>query len=366
MSSHAEQPHRTFHMGFAYQPHDWNEEAFEYAFTKVAEYGDLIGVFFDAYVPWQEAYEKKPYHPVQEHEIQKRINGVRQHKNLLLGLSILGGDRVSLAGNLGVTDEPRRGRWQTSTFDDPHVIAAYLNYCRDMIKRFDPDYFVYVMEVDAGLTEVHDPRFQSLLNAIKQIYPVLKREFPDLPILLEFMLENDEEMQKRKGVVEALLPYSDYYAVSSYPFLMTGGDPADIPADWFSRAREIAPDKPFAIVEGNHLAENFYHAQLGVALPGTEKKLLIPGNEKWQADYIELLLSEAQKMEAVFVLQWNIRDLDQLTELLRGGGSMLDPEVEPFAALATDCGLFDEHGRARPASKVWKKWLGLPRVRNPS
>jgi len=359
--SHAEQRQRSFLLGFAYQPHDWNEGAFDYAFDKVAEYGDIIGVFFDGHVPWQEAYENRAYHPVQEKEIQKRLNGIRQHTNLLLGLSILGGDRVSLAGNLGKTEAPRRGQWKDRTFDHPDVIAAYLNYCRDMINRFDPDYFVYVMEVDAGLKETDDPRFQSLLNAVKQIYPVLKEEFPELPILLEFMLENDEEMKKREQVVAALLPYSDFYAVSSYPFLMTGGDAANIPTNWFSRVREIAPDKPFAIVEGNHLAENFYHPTLGVSIPGTDKKLLIPGREDWQADYIRFLLQEAQDLNAEFVLQWNIRDLDQLTELLTGGGSVLDPDVEPFAALATDCGLFDEHGRARPASAIWKRWLELPR-----
>lgn len=361
LTGHAQEDHRSFYMGFAYQPHDWSEEAFTYAFDKVAEYGDMIGIVFDAHVPWQEAYDGKPYHPVQELEIEKRLNGIRDHHKVLLGLSILGSDRVSLSGNLGETDGPRTGSWASKTFDDRDVITAYLNYCRDMIGRFDPDYFVYVMEIDAGLSNIDDARFQSLLRAVKKIYPVLKEEFPSLPILLEFSLRNDEEMEARSEVVKALLPYTDMYAVSTYPFLMTGGDPADIPRNWFSRAREIAPGKPFAVVEGNHLAENFYHPTLGISIPGQKKKLLIPGSEEWQAGYIEFLLEQAQMLDAEFVMQWNIRDLDQLTAKLTGGGSGLDPDVEPFAALATDCGLFDENGRARPAAHVWKAWLERPR-----
>ena len=357
----AQEETRSFYMGFAYQPHDWSEEAFTYAFDQVAEYGDMIGIFFDGYVPWQEASDGGRYHPVQEQEIRKRLNGTREHQQVLLGLSLLGGDRVSLSGNLGETEEPRSGPWATMAFDDPEVIDAYLSYCRDMIGRFDPDYFVYVMEVDAGFTDVADPRFVSLLNAIRQIYTALKSEFPELPITLEFSLQNEQEMRKRAEVVQALLPYSDLYAVSSYPFLMTGGNPADIPKNWFARSRDIAPGKPFAIVEGNHLAENFYHPTLGIDVAGDGKKLLIPGTEAWQAEYIRFLLDASQELEAEFVLQWNIRDLDQLTALLTGGGSGLDPEVEPFAALATDCGLFDETGRARPSSYIWKAWLERPK-----
>ena len=188
-----------------------------------------------------------------------------------------------------------------------------------------------------------------------------REEFPHIPIILEFSLQYDEEMKARSEVVKALLPFTDMYAVSSYPFLMTGGDPANIPRNWFSRVREVAPDKPFAVVEGNHLAENFYHPTMGIPVPGQKNKLLIPGTEEWQAGYVEFLLAEAQKLDAEFVLQWNIRDLDQLMSKLTGGGSGLDPDVEPFAALATDCGLFDENGRGRPASHVWKAWLERPR-----
>ena len=265
--SHADHLNRSFYQGFIYQPYDWNEAAFEDTFKVMGENSDLIGFYFDSFVPWNESAERKPYHLVQEQEIQKRLNGIRPHQKVFLGTSILGSDRVSLSGYLGKDEVPRTGKWKNKTFDEPEVIEAYLNWCRDLISRFKPNYFMYVAEVDAGFFDVEDPRFQSLLRAVKQIYPTLKQEYPRLPILLEFMLENDEEMNKRAEVTQLLLPYTDIYAVSTFPFLMTGGNPADIPVNWFSRVRKIAPNKPFAVVETNFLAENFYHPTQGIPIP---------------------------------------------------------------------------------------------------
>ncbi|MEM7772813.1 MAG: hypothetical protein AAF327_20170, partial [Cyanobacteria bacterium P01_A01_bin.37] len=341
--------------------YDWTEAAFEETFQVIGENSDIIGFYFDAFVPWDEALEKKPYHPVQEQEIQKRLNGIRPHQKVFLGTSLLGQDRVSLSGYLGENEVPRFGKWEDKSFDDPEVIEAYLNWCRDLINRFNPDYFMYVAEVDAGLFDIDDLRFQRLLNAVKQIYPVLKREYPQLPILIEFMLENDEEMEKRAEVTQLLRTYTDIYGVSTYPFLMTGGNPADISRNWFSRVKTIAPDKPFAVVETNFLAENFYHPTQGIPIPFRKKKLLIPARKQWQADYMEFLLSETNKLQAEFVLHWGYRDLDQLQALLDGTGGAFDSTIHGFASLSKDCGLIDEKGQPRPSFEVWQRWMSLPK-----
>ena len=352
---------RYFDQGFMYQPYDWSEEAFEDTFQVIGDNSDIIGFFFDSFIPWDEALEKKPYHPIQEKEIQKRINGIRKHQKVFLGTSILGDDRVSLSGYLGKDEIPRFGKWKNKTFNEPEVIEAYLNWCRDLIGRFNPDYFMYVAEVDAGFFEVNDVRFQNLFSAVKQIYPILKKEYPQLPIIIEFMLENDEEMSKRAEVTQLLLPFTDIYGVSTYPFLMTGGDPSQIPENWFSRVKKIAPNKPFAVIETNFLAESFYHPTQGIPIPFKKKRLLIPGRKKWQAEYIEFLLSEANKLKAEFVLYWGYRDLDQLQALLDNTGGKFDSNINGFASLAKDCGLIDEKGQHRPSFNVWQRWLSLPK-----
>ena len=353
---------RSFYQGFIYQPYDWSETAFEDTFQVMGENSDIIGFYFDAFVPWDEALANQPYHPVQEQEIQKRLNGIRPHQKIFLGTSILGQDRVSLSGYLGENEVPRFDKWKDKSFDDSEVIEAYLNWCRDLINRFKPDFFMYVAEADSGFFDVEDLRFQSLLSSLKQIYPALKREFPQLPILIEFMLENDEQMSKRAHVTELLLPYTDIYAVSTYPFLMSGGNPSDIPRNWFSRVKKIAPEKPFAVVETNFLAESFFHPTQGIPIPFRKKKLLIPARKKWQAEYIDFMLTEANKLQAEFVLHWGYRDLDQLQAKLDGTGGAFDSNLNGFASLAKDCGLIDEKGRSRPSFEVWQSWISLPKI----
>lgn len=127
-STAADLSYRSFHMGFAYQPYDWSEEAFQETFRLIDQHGDMIGIFFDGYVPWKEASEGKSYHPIHEREIEKRLKGIRPHQKVLLATSILANDRVSLAGNIGEHETPRMGIWKEKEFNDPQVIHAYLNY----------------------------------------------------------------------------------------------------------------------------------------------------------------------------------------------------------------------------------------------
>ena len=349
-------------MGFAYQPYDWSEPAFDETARLLGEYGDIVGIFFDGAVPWPEAAAQQPYHPDQEADINRRLAIAKPHHDVLLATSLLGSDRVSLSRYLGATELPRPGVWQDRNFNSPEVISAYLNWCKDLIDRFAPDYFVYVMEVNAAFDDVNDPRFIALHDAIAQIYPALKAWYPDLPLIIEFMLMNDEGMAARQDVTSALLPYTDIFGVSTYPFLHAGGDPAQIQEDWFSRGKALAGDKPFAILETNHLAEDFLHPTLGVAMPGREGSVLIPGEPRWQADYLRRLFSEAQALNAAFVIQWTSRDLDLLADRLRGTGTAFDPDLQPMANLAKDSGLFDEAGRPRPALAVWEDWFLRPVV----
>ena len=210
----------------------------------------------------------------------------------------------------------------------------------------------------SGLRNPSDPRFEQLLRLCKFIYPRLKKAFPKLPIFLEFMLENEEEMVKRKGVLPKLLPYTDMFAISTYPFLSAGGDPAEIPQDWFKRIRKLSGGKPWGIMETNHLAENFYHPTQGIRVSGRKDKLLIPSNEELQASYVHRLMQEAQSNRAEFILWWTLRDLDRLqTQLDNAAGAPL----EPFSKLANDCGIIDERGRRRLSAKAWTAWLKLPK-----
>lgn len=83
-------------------------------------------------------------------------------------------------------------------FDDPDVITAYINYCRDMIKRFKPDYMAYWIEVHYVATK-KPSQWPGFLKFAKEVYTTLKAENPSLPIFVSFSMDQfwqDERNQK--------------------------------------------------------------------------------------------------------------------------------------------------------------------------
>jgi hypothetical protein len=110
-------------------------------------------------------------------------------------------------------------KWQNKRFNDPGVIEAYLNHCRRMIEHFDPDYAAYGIEVNM-LAENPPDRFEKYLEMTGAVYRALKQEYPDLPLFLTLQLESFiKDPRTGRNAVERLLPFTDYIAVSSYPFL---------------------------------------------------------------------------------------------------------------------------------------------------
>ena len=117
-----------------------------------------------------------------------------------------------------------------------------------------------------------------------------------------------------------------------------------IPADWFSQMRTLAPDKPWAITETGYIAEDLRF--LGKT---------IRGSELWQAKYADLLLRQANSMNAEFIVWFVLRDYDRGMRTLE--------KIAIAAAVAPiwkDMGLIDGEGRGRAALKVWDAWLGTP------
>ena len=352
---------RPFLMGFTHQPFDWSEEAFQETAELVQQHADTITIFYDVGVPWIEAYEGKPYHVNVETDIERQLNLQKDFENVILLTSFLGSDRVHLAqyahGDAGTEDRP--GIWADLDFNDSQVVTAYLNYCRNLIDRFQPDYFGYVAEVDSAFTDITDSRFIKLRDMSETIYTTLKSEYPDLVVFAEFNLGDKPYMEARADVISALLPYSDIYALSAYParFETVAGDARKLSADWFDLARHYALGKPIAILETGFHAEHFMHPTLGVRVSDSDRRLLIPGGERSQALYTKQLLAAADRMDMEFVVLWTIRDLDALFTRLE----QADPDfASSMLRLAEHMGLYDRDGNPRAALDIWDTWLHLP------
>ena len=352
---------RGFLMGFTYQPYDWNDDAFSETSRLIHENGDLITIFDDTGIPWPEAFAGKSYHPNVLQKLKMNQAAIKPGQTVAVVSSALGIDRVTLAGYAGATEPMERpGVWKTRDFDNAEVVTAYLNYANDLISRYQPQYFCYLAEVNAVLVDVNSAAFEKVKRFAAKVYPALKSAHPELSVCIEFMLGNATYMQERRAVAQALLPYTDLFPVSTYPFHedSVAGDARKIPVDWFSNLTSHAGNKRFAILETSFAAENFFHPTLGIKVAGRSDRLLIPGGKKSQAIYVRRVLEEAHALNAEFVNFWTVRDTDRLHELIQLSDNTFS---DPMWKLTQDTGLFDETGEPRPALSVWRQWLLLPR-----
>jgi hypothetical protein len=108
----------------------------------------------------------------------------------------------------------------------------------------------------------------------------------------------------------------------------------------------MAPSKPFAIAETGWAAEY-------VAAPYPQT---IPETPARQQAYVEFLLRECTKLDAVFINWFMTRDYDDLWT----AEIQFLPD-NSLIRLWKDIGLYDGAGTGRPALATWKSTLALPR-----
>ncbi|MCP4204579.1 MAG: hypothetical protein GY769_21940 [bacterium] len=340
---------RPFYMGFTPFPYDVTTEAVEWTYERVLEHGDLIAHHLDTGVPWPEALAGSPYPPLVQNEIESRVVRTPDSQVVYLALTPLSQFRDGLAAywsDQGAVPPP--GPWARRAFDHPKVVEAYTAYCLELIDRLEPDYVAYGIEVD--LLAANDPdAFEAFKRLARKVYRKIKRRHSDLPLFLTFTLGQPGEWETKKKVMAPLLPYTDLLAISTYPFLAVGfdGDPNRIPAEWFTRIRELDPDKPIAVAETSHAAETLTLDGFGVS---------IPGRKSWQKVFAKRLLRDASALDMEFVVWFSIVDYDALWEVAAAMGAS-----EIFKAWR-DTGLYDQNLRPRPALKRWSKYLRRRRV----
>ncbi|MEZ5331240.1 MAG: hypothetical protein R2991_04130 [Thermoanaerobaculia bacterium] len=335
---------RPFRLGFTPYPPDVTDEAIAWTYAGISTTADLIAHHFDNGVPWEEALRGLPYPRLVADEIARRLASTPDGMPVYLAVTPISSLRDGLA--LAWTDEgavPLEEPWAGRSFDHPAVRKAFFRHCVRMIDTFHPDYFAYAVEIDL-LARLAPERFPALRKLLRTTYRKLEARYPELPIFFTFTLGQPGRWDDVRSVVEPLLPLTDVLAVSTYPYLAAGldGRPQNIPEDWFSQARNLDPEKPFAVAETGFTAEPVDLPTLGVHLPG---------RKAWQKRYVKDLLAEMTRLRASFVVWFVLGDYDLLWERAEAMGA---PEL--FKAWR-DTGLYDEKLHRRPALKVWKRFL---------
>ena len=343
---------RSFYMGMTPHPHDYTLEGVDEAYNILRNHTDIVAHHFDDGIPWPEAYEKRSYHPNVEEELNGRVKRLKNDQKVYVALAPLYSDRYSLAGYWGKESNMERpGEWKNRSFDDFEVVTAYTNFCRDLIDRFDPDYFNYGVEVNKNWKGVTDSNFIKFLQFAEKVYKTLKREYPDLPIFVSLIKDSVDMSETQIKINKKVLQFSDYVAVSTYPFWTLEyapdtADPSDLPENWFSAVAALAPEKPFCIAETGYIAEDLIIDAYSIT---------IKGRADYQAEYVKFLLEEMDTLDAEFVVWFVPRDYDLAWERLQDMG------FPPWGKIWRDCGFINENGNPRPALGVWDSWLQLKR-----
>lgn len=338
---------RHFHLGFTPFPYDISVDAVNYSYETIAANADMIVHHFDNGVPWVEALSGEPFSAHIMDDWNYRKEHTPKELTVFLTLTPISINRDRLAPYRGTADDmPLPAPWDSYNFDDPNVKTAFLNYVLRAVDFFQPDYLAIGIESNLLLNNAPE-KWDAYLELHRYVYAEVKAQHPDLPVMvtlfgLAFLdgYRGEDDHQAQMAAFEDIIAYSDYFAVSLYPYMskyMTAYIPPEMFDDLFSLS-----DKPLAISETGYPAQTFSIFNDTLVFESTPEK---------QAAYIESVLAEAEARQLAFVVNFVLRDYDALWEKIGGGD---------LATVWRDTGLFDEDGGARPALEAWRAALARP------
>src|SRR5688500_4411954 len=140
---------RPFLMGVPAMPYDFSAEAIEATQTFIVDHTDMVAIKFDEGIPWEEALQNRNTYTSGFEKSFTDKSKFPKEKKVFLSVTPLNKDKNAMAGYRDDGENsPNPDPWGRKDFDDPMVAKAYLNFCKEMIRRFRPDYFAYGIEVN--------------------------------------------------------------------------------------------------------------------------------------------------------------------------------------------------------------------------
>ena len=329
-------------MGFTDFPYAFSIQAVNEVAAIVRRDGDLAVLHFDDGVPWSEALAGTPYPAELQADLERKAQAVPSGHVRYLAITPISVTRDRLAPRPGGSPNPPP--FDGKSFDDPDVIRAFLAHAEKLIALYRPDFFAYGVEVNI-VRQLAPAEGDGFVAFAAAVYPRLKATHPTLPIFLTFQVDFLALGAPQEAAIREVLPYTDLLAASAYPY-EAQADPRAVSADLFDRLARLDSTKRFAVAETGWAAEN-------VTAPYPKS---IPADEERQRLYVERLLADATRLNAVFVSWFLARDYDDLWET-----TLKDLPSATLTRLWKDTGLYAGDGRARPAFASWRKVLEQPR-----
>ena len=321
---------RSYELGFTPWPYDATVDAVNFVYSEAAVRGDFIAHHLDGGIPWQEALDGTPYPADVENDLAGRLANTPMGMRTYLALSPLNGGRAGLAEYWGAsTNQPLPAPWDTRTLDDPNVIAAFSNFSADLIQRFNPEYFNLGIEVSE--LAINDAvAFDQLVVFTTAVVNDLRVPFPNLKLMVSVALKSpgSAEATTINAQMPQLIQLVDAVGVSVYPYVFfehaDKGDPANLPVDWLSQIQALAGNKEIASAETGWIAERLTIPFFGVD---------VDSNADMQAAYLTDLFSEAETLDAQFIVWFELVDFDALWNGVHG--------QDPVAQIWRYIGLYD-------------------------
>ncbi len=337
---------RRFALGFTEFPYAGTLTAVQNTYAVLARDADFVNHHFDGGVPWNEALDNLPFPAAIEGDLARMKADIPAGHVRLISVTPVNFLRTGLADyRRSSTGQPLPAPWDTASFDNPRVKQAFLAYCRRLIDRLQPDYFVYTIEANI-LADKAPAKWPAYLRLAEHLHRELKLAYPALAVFPSIQLELVRDQPGPQGTVVAdLVPYADVIAVSSYPYA-SQVDPSRINRAYYEPVTKFAPGKPFAIAETAWPAEP-------VTAP---YPIVIASDPDRQRRYVENLLATVEEMNGVFVDYFFTRDYDDFWE----STFQFDPQA-PLFRIWKDTGLYAGDGSPRPALTPWRQALARGR-----
>jgi exo-beta-1,3-glucanase (GH17 family) len=156
------------------------------------------------------------------------------------------------------------------------------------------------------------------------------------------------------GYASELLPYTDYVALSAYPYVTVSSsangntNPSLFPAGYFEKWIALDNSKPFLFAETGYIAENVLIPSLSLNKTGTPA---------WQQAYLEMICNLCKSNHAKMLIWFCSKDYDAGDSTLRALGQYSD-----VFGIWQNIGFKDRTGAVRPSYQSWTKWMALPKV----
>jgi len=345
-------PTRPFALGFGYFPHDGTAAGVQAALDVIRTDADLLVAHFDGGIPWDAALSNDFASYPQS--LRDEVTGIAAARpaghRLYLAITPIAFLRDRLAPTLTSGGPVYQPPWDTRSFDDPAVIAAYRNHCHIMIDRFRPDYVAFGIEVNLFRQVAGAAPYTAYLTLADSVYADLKQSYPTLPVFQTLQADAFYvDVGTQTSAIQQILPTTDYIAVSAYPYAnavrypdQSDADPALLPPTFFSALHDLAPGKPFAVAETGWPAED-----VDAPYPVT-----VHSNADYQRAYIEFVLGETDRLGGRFASLLISRDYDDFWE-----STLKNDPNAAILRLWRDIGLIDGSGTARPALAAWRDYL---------